>query len=835
MVSDVMGKLRGRTGTAWGTVVASIGVFAAGCGENSVAASVGSSQQGVETSYLGVYYELAFAPAPALADVRAKFPDAGADQAESMFARELALQGQPYWASGSITVPLLDEPGGQPLSAPAPADSPIRASCGATLITPSLVITAGHCVTTDSDLTKLRLQMYRPTPRLVETYGPAAKLTGTWPQWTHPVLGEADGYFIDEYPCQVLSRCYYGFDSNCPSPGTDVALLKCDGSPGAKYGFLNQSSGDLTGKEAHMQWKHEVYDLGKPPLPADITQHYVNYPTDKEQNYHYFEKDNRLLPLRSARWASGEVPRFISAEYVDIHGCHGSSGSGILVRNGETPEYRLVAPVAVGGDSFSSADFATNYLCQQSGNPVAPIAPGARAIGINWPAPGTLLTPRASEISADCRNRPPVHGDVDGLPFAAGTQRVSTVFTHLDCQLAEYATPLTEDLHPVALSPYPQKYLDEPTTDEHKIAGFSLEKDADYRLGIHVVPRQACTDCGTVTLRAGSSQKSFSVSGAGPQQIAHLFASPAAGAVEVGLTTVGSRRALGGLVLIREGQINSFDSLEDRLETALYTPGWSAANTPPLPARFVGDGQVGFQALLYRGEAIGLLRQALAAGHRWTVRLGAASYEGLSCGLLDMNGVRGSRVPCSAVFQIDDRTGTGGRLGLYIELDAAAAAKEVAIRYVALASDQARDGDGDGIPEVLDNCPGDWNASQGDCAEIPPEPDAGSDAADGSADAPDSGMAGSGSDAGRDATTPMDGGGSGGAAGASGNAGNAGSGGAGRGGSAGTGGAAPAGEDDSGCGCRTATPRHAGAPALLMLALLTALRAAGARRGRRAG
>jgi hypothetical protein len=59
-------------------------------------------------------------------------------------------------------------------------------------------------------------------------------------------------------------------------------------------------------------------------------------------------------------------------------------------------------------------------------------------------------------------------------------------------------------------------------------------------------------------------------------------------------------------------------------------------------------------------------------------------------------------------------------LGFFVELARGSTRQSADITYVALASDSARDPDEDGTPDVLDNCPGDWNGAQGDCSEEPP-------------------------------------------------------------------------------------------------------------------
>jgi hypothetical protein len=195
------------------------------------------------------------------------------------------------------------------------------------------------------------------------------------------------------------------------------------------------------------------------------------------------------------------------------------------------------------------------------------------------------------------------------------------------------------------------------------------------------------------------------------------------GPLELGVTNAATGLAVGGLVLVREGQVNSFDVPEDRLEAALFAlDAAGAAVAGPAPMRFVGDGKAGFLALLERGERLVLLRQALGAGRRWSARLGANDFQELGCGLLDLNGAPVAKVPCAAFVQLDDSEGVDPRLGFFVELPASSARDNADITYVALASDLARDPDEDGVPDVLDNCPGDWNQAQGDCAEEPPPP-----------------------------------------------------------------------------------------------------------------
>jgi hypothetical protein len=836
------------------------GVAALGCGNTSKSESetVGRTRGAVESSGLGVFYGLAFEPAPSLATVIAENAGRSAEEQLDLFARGLAAQGEPAWPSGAITIPALDSVGA-PLFAPAPATNRIRFTCGATLVSPSYLITAGHCVTPDSDLGAIKLRLYRPTPALAASYVPAL-LSGAFPSYTHPRLSASDGYLFDEYSCTVENRCFWESNSACPASGTngDLALLRCDGRPGDKYGFLNLNQGGAPGgKEALMHWKHELLDLGAPEseLPQDRVDHYVvRDDVNVEQNYHYFDEAADLLPLRSIDWQSGNPTGWVTDAWTDLHGCHGTSGSGLLVRVGDTLLYELVGPVGSGSGSLAGR------LCQRVPNPGGTESgEGRYAMGVDGPDPRVLVALHAAEFEADCRTRGTPERDVLGLAFSPGSYAVATLFQHLTCQLDDFGTSGSVAADP-SFGPYPERFVETPGGTRHEIGGFSLEAGADYRAGAQVMPGAACADdCGSVTFEAGTQTFMAAPHAIEPSLLAVAFAAPAAGPANLALANTGQTRALGGIVLIREGQVNSFDTIEDRLEAALYAlDANGGVRVGPLPMRISGDGSAGFQALLMPGERLALLRQALVPGRRWTVRLGSPSYGDLSCGLLDRTGAPLAATACGEVFRLDDREGAEARLGVYVELAGASTRPNAEIRYVAVASDAARDDDEDGVPEVLDNCPNDWNAAQGACSEEPPdEPEGGGgEGGEGGVNGDAGGggerteVAGEGGEGGEGTENPSAGNGNGGSAGVSGsasggtsgatsggggvsgaNAGTAGepglSGNSGRAGSGndagGSGASGPGGvstsQEDSGCACRAARNERSSAPLWLTFAL----------------
>jgi MYXO-CTERM domain-containing protein len=675
----------------------------------------------VEAFQRGVYYDIGFAPAASFAALRGARPSASDFEIVESLSRELATLGLPSWSSGALTLPALNGVNGTPLRAPLPADSAVRFSCGATLISPSYAVTAGHCVTLDGDVTAIKLTLYRPTAALAEAYLPSTVLSGNFPLYTHPMLDAEDGYLFDEYACSVVSRCY---DQNlaCADSGADVALLRCDGAPGEKYGYSNVLRDNPTGLEALVVWKHELYDMGENPVRQDLVDHYMRRGSGYAQNYHYFEQGNQLLPLRSIPWSNGSVPRFLDARSADLYGCHGTSGSGMFARTAGSAEFRLAGAVSTG--TADIGDYLCGHVPSLSGMAAGPGVVGFRA---RW-QPATFLASFESAIDQDCKTRGAIARDLDGLPFAPGSHRVASVFSHLDCAISDFAADGSRRTPP-ALGAYVDRQIDDPGTGaEHIAQGFALEAGADYRFGVQVETFGACStsDCGHLELRHGAVTATLPLPLVPAMTSAvTLFSSETSRPIELGVRNVGIQRGLSSLVLIREGQVNSFDALEDRLEASLSVLADNGdVRAGGLPMRFVGDGSVGFAARLEPGERMSLLRQALPAGRRFTLRIGTTDFTDLACGLLDTQGFRAITGPCSSVVVLDDREGTEGRLGVYLELPVTATtARE--IRYVAVASDAARDADADAVPDVLDNCPNAWNPAQLECLEIPPDPAAG--------------------------------------------------------------------------------------------------------------
>lgn len=674
-------------------------------------AQVESVEQAVKVDRLGQYFDLSFVAAPSFAELQSKYPTATQEQLAKRLAWELGVQGPAQQASGSIVYPTS-------VAAPAPSTAKIRTSCGVTLIGPSWAITAGHCVDRTANLPQLKLQLYRPTTQLEKSYVKATRLTGTWPLFQSPRLAAEDGYFVDEYACEVVHRCWSSGAGPlaCPNSGDDVALLSCSGRPGDKYGFVNiykpSSTDTLSGREALLHWKHELMS-GSGVSAADFEAHYTSYtPGVFEQNYHYF--DNQLLPLRSLSYGLDAPPRFLNERDLDAHGCHGTSGSGVFVR-GQGAEYLFVAPVASGG-----APIGASNLCAEAAAPTDVKSwQNVTGLGVRWPAPDSLLALRKSELNDDCKQRKEPQRDLEGLPFEVAPFQVSTVFSHLQCQVSDFARAGIASPDS-SLSPYPERFASVAVGSTVVINDLSVRAGVDYRLGLYSSALAPCAaDCGSVNIALqGQTFSSLHAAGQPSTLVTQLFRANADGPLSLSAQTVGMPRALGGLTLIREGHVSSFDAPEERLETVLFALELPAPKA--MPMRFTGDGKSGFAALLKRNERMALSRQALAGGQAWSVRMDASSYEGLFCGLLDMRGAPISKQPCQAFMTVDDRAGSQGRFGFFVELASTSTQSAVTVRYIAIASSNARDDDADGVADVLDNCRAKRNPMQGSCDE--PEP-----------------------------------------------------------------------------------------------------------------
>ncbi len=280
-------------------------------------------------------------------------------------------------ATGALLVPRMDAAGKR---VKAIDGTPIRSSCGVTFIDRTHAITAAHCAddvdVPDPTATALTVQFIDVDA--TADYKSAAKLSGTFPGYTHKTIDS--GYTATETSCHIIHRCKFGAYS-CPPRATaddaDIMMLSC--SPGLPAGRepVAVAAGDPAKGAARVFWFHEIYTAPTSRPPAydaagtDLFNHYTTADESGQQNLHYFEGRNQLLPLVSAEWSPG-IPRTRlrregTTVWTDLFGCHGTSGSGVMALDAATGKYQLLGPVATASADWGSARLCTDLATHRRG------------------------------------------------------------------------------------------------------------------------------------------------------------------------------------------------------------------------------------------------------------------------------------------------------------------------------------------------------------------------------------------------------------------------------------------------------------------------------------
>jgi hypothetical protein len=602
-------------------------------------------------------------------------------------------------ATGALLAPQLD-PEGNRLEGPRGTE--IRSTCGVTFVSETDAITAAHCVASDNDLDALTVEMYRPTRALETGFLEGASLSGSFPNFEHAPLGPEQGYFVDRYPCRVVSRCSadFGGPIDCDASlavGGDTALLRCEGRPGARYGFLNVASYDDPNADVLVPWKHEVYATRADP-ESGYLEHYERVTPEFAGNYHYFGagpdgvEHHQLLPLIAPNFPDGTPHSKLGPDEptgTDVFGCHGTSGSGVLQPGRGALE--LLGPAAGGNAELGM------YLCNHAPSfDGEPREPGAQGIGY-VPLDVTRGIVDAAALECD--------------PFSGDS---FSVFTHFECvrrsltlKGGAFAAGFEAPTSPSAFDRTEQPVFMLESDSTASLGELTVRPDAPYRVEINAWTSDACsgTDCPSLGILAGGkSLVTQRVDGnARVAAIAATFSASGA-RLEFGVRARRGPFEISAFTLREETRVVGFDDAGDRLAMLLHDPSLGEAY---MPMRFVGDGQDGFEALLLPGERLVATRQALAAGRRWFVRFTRPSGEGpLRCGLLDADGGVAVEADCSTgAVVLDDRGGSAARLALFV--DNAGSDTPSSLDDWLVVSDAAPDADNDGIPDVVDACPSD--------------------------------------------------------------------------------------------------------------------------------
>lgn len=643
-------------------------------------------------------------------------------------------------ATGAVFVPLRDA-NGEVLES-SDRLSTARATCGVTFISPSFAITAAHCVS-DGDIRltdPVRVEMYRPTAALLSNWTAGTVLvnakSGHFPNGepdedsflTQP-LSQGQGYYVDAYTCHRRSQCWVTWKNNvayserhdCPLPAfdsnneprfQDIAVLECEGAPGEKYGYLRVADEDDHDKEPLVLYKHEIYDIddelddSDPRLGKYQRRDGANLP----ENLHYWGdhplRSNQLLPLRSVPWPDG-TPRSKTDDplncddtacWTDIPICHGTSGAGMLQAS-DDDRYELLGPTV---NAPGVPYLCLHGLYSRENDAPHPGSLLARYAALNYSQ--ALKEHFADDIRDDC-----IEHESNGDDSLAGILNAYSCLDGDDGDPDERFTGLTIDgLHQRLrkLLPGGQNALE--------LDGLFETAAQRYRLGFIARTKTQCTGEGYtcpklhVRVRQGSvvSESVYDFRGYIDQvlPVRRDIFGLGDGPYEVTVEAEDGDFEFSLPTALRDGAPLSFDRMLDRTRLAMMPISGSAGAVTA--ARFTGDGKQGFGALVHPGERLILNRAALSGADDFTARFTASNYAGLKCGLMATN--------ASVTLQQDCSNGGVHRLlaasqhatasaAFFIEVPSTASGS-VLIDDIAIASSQAPDGDGDGIPDGLDTC-----------------------------------------------------------------------------------------------------------------------------------
>jgi len=584
----------------------------------------------------------------------------------------------PAMRSEGYLIVRLQSPSGSTGPANPPNATDIQGTCGVTFVSPTLAVTAGHCLPNLNEGDEVEVRVARVLPGT----DPTGEISGTFPTYTHP---SSPGYAYDRYTCEVRSRCYFEYAPiNCTITPADVpilpagdppdiGMLECQPVDGGYHDYVNVTETVAVGDEVAMPWYHELYDpLSSGIDPAEFDDNYMDLPPaydsdgngrvdtrDYHLNYHYHGGGVRheMLPLMSADYygSTWDVKSVSSRIWTNLRGCHGTSGSGVMKKNSaDYPE--LIGPVTNGDTSISVR------LCQTFN----PMSPGGLTIATTHPDITRYFVDEYLPASCD---------DPDSFPnrlaywFDCDILRLGDL-QHDRVELFPWDCP---SCPPFAQLVRPSNIGMEMSTEEPSSMSLrAAEPGAPYRAGVRVWLNAFPT---TVELRMGNqvlAEHEFvgQDTWVGNYSTALLSGSfvPTNSTDELTIAVQQGSAAqeivVSDVVLVQDGAAGAFETMHSRFGFGLV----DAYDQQPVAKLMSFGGSVdgGIAALLDQDERMVATGYALVADQQWTITPIGDEVD-MQCGMIFADGHEIAQ-PCYGNEPTTlDAVGHGEPLALFVQ------------------------------------------------------------------------------------------------------------------------------------------------------------------------